>query len=379
MPRGFGLTLAMLSAIGVALSLYLTYVHYRIHLEPTWQSACDMTVRIRCDVVILSPFGSVGGMPLSLLGTWFYAVLMLPAVFALRQGHRPILRSPAMFILAGAAVATAASVVLGLISRMSLGSFCPICVALYAINLTLFVVAWRGFKSTGESVPTAMKFERSHWGQHRSRGMLIGCAALAVLLTMRAAYARGTVGGSTVCGAVAAAIHQRRTEPIELKVFSDFQCPHCVALDHDLRELATNPGLRLVQRSFPLDATCNPAVARTRYAGACTQARAALCADAQGGGAMFRAGLFDEGAQSRDELEELAAAERLDVPAFKRCLDSDETANQLGQSIRDALAMGVQATPTVFVNGQKLVGRIDANGIRCLALAESGSQSFARR
>ena len=43
MSRRLALSLLVVSLVGATLSLYLTYVHYRLHREPGWENACAIS------------------------------------------------------------------------------------------------------------------------------------------------------------------------------------------------------------------------------------------------------------------------------------------------------------------------------------------------
>ena len=369
MSRRLALSLLVLTLVGATLSLYLTYVHYRLHREPGWESACAISDGVNCDLVVLSPHGSVAGIPLPVLGAWFY--LVIGAVTAVELWGRPRLymRSPAVLVLTASALATAASVALALVSVTSLSVLCLLCAGVYVVNIGLLVVSWFAVRSTGEPFAVGLKAEREHWARYAFRNAAGVGLAIVLLLVMRAAYSKGTAGGSEVCGAVAAALRPGSSVPVEVKVYSDFQCPHCRAVDRDLRGVRGGSGVRLIPAHYPLDATCNRRVERTRHHGACLQARAALCADTQGHGREFSDRLFDEGPSAENALVELAESLGLDRAAFEQCLDAASTAERLRQSIDDAGAAGVRATPTVFVNGRKHTGRLDADDLRCLQAA----------
>lgn len=369
--RRLAYALFLLAAAGAVLALYLTYVHHRLHREPGWESACAISDGLNCDAVILSPYGSVADVPLPILGAWFY--LFVGGVIALELWGRArrFVRSPAVVALAASGVATAASAALAVVSIRSIGSLCLLCAGVYTVNIGLMILSWFAVRSTGESIAAGLTAERDHWARYSFRNAAGVVVVILVLLVMRAAYVTGTAGGSEICGGVAAALRPGPAEAVEVKIYSDFQCPHCKVLDDDLRRVRGGPGLRLVQLHYPIDAACNPRVKRTRHPGACLQALAALCAETQARGPEFSDQLFDEAPSTRDALGHLAGTLGLDREAFELCLGADGTAALLRRSIDEAVAAGVRATPTLFVNGRKHTGRLDADDLRCLQAASN--------
>ncbi len=57
---------------------------------------------------------------------------------------------------------------------------------------------------------------------------------------------------------------------------------------------------------------------------------------------------------SDDERVEMAASAGLDGPSMKACLESDRYSAQVDADIARGDALGVQGTPTIFLDGKKL-------------------------
>ncbi len=67
------------------------------------------------------------------------------------------------------------------------------------------------------------------------------------------------------------------------------------------------------------------------------------------------------GAFTKDKLKSFAAQLKLDTAAFNTCLDTDKYQASVKQELSQGQGMGVRATPTFFVNGQKFEGMIPAD------------------
>jgi protein-disulfide isomerase len=128
--------------------------------------------------------------------------------------------------------------------------------------------------------------------------------------------------------------------------FTDYQCPFCgrhfqqtsPQIDRDY----VNTGrVRHVLRDFPLESI---------HKDAFKAAEAAHCAGDQGQYWQMHDRLFNsQNALSADHLSAYAGALGLDVPSFKRCLDSDKYAGKIRQDLADAQKVGVQATPSFLL------------------------------
>jgi protein-disulfide isomerase len=147
--------------------------------------------------------------------------------------------------------------------------------------------------------------------------------------------------------------------PADAKVvvveFSDFECPHCRLVFGILKNIeAEFPQVRFVFKDFPL-ANIHP--------WAETAAIGAHCAAAQSPKAFFsvQSAIF----QNQDlisaenvweKLVQFANAAGLDAAAYKACLSSDEAKKAVESSRAEGLELGVNSTPTLFINGRSIVG-----------------------
>ena len=91
-------------------------------------------------------------------------------------------------------------------------------------------------------------------------------------------------------------------------------------------------------------------------------AEAARCANDQGKFWDFHNYLYEHQGQensgtfNKDKLEGFAADMGLDTASFNSCLESDKYAKAVSADQADGQKAGVSGTPTVFVNGQSIVG-----------------------
>lgn len=361
---GHTLLLTCLSAVGFSISVYLTYVRQRLRSEPSWESLCAISATLNCDMVITSPFGAVGGVPLSAFAVWFYLLTGALAVAGLAGRRLAFPRSAAVVLLVAGVFATTLSAALAAVSTFWIGAWCPLCVALYAVNVGILVVAWRAGRGAGERARDRVAAEWRYWLHHGRQALWGVGIALVTLAGVVFASTRQPRGPSSVCAAVASVAADA---PIEIVVYSDFQCPHCRTLNGVLRPLRDYPRLRIVPRQYPLDPACNPRARQRKHIGACLQARAAICAAAQQREAAFTDRVFEDSARDRGGLVELAVSLGLDRGRLETCLDSAETAKRLQEDIHAAIGDEVRGTPTLFINGQRHVGVLSAEDLACLA------------
>lgn len=367
MGRAHGRALLGLALAGAAVSIYLTYVHYRLLQEPEWQSACEINTVVSCAAALMSPYGSVAGVPVAFLALCFYAAAATIAGSAMRIGRRGRPRSPAAVLFCMSVFSVLLSVALAMVSALVIGAFCAFCALLYAINLSMLGVTCSALRASMEGLREAVFAERRYWRHHQRRGwigpiLLAGTVSAVMLLskTYRPEPA------SACCDAVA---ELSSSDPIELVVFIDFQCSHCQELDRSLRPFRTKSRLKTTLRHYPLDGACNSDVNRSRHPNACLQARAAICARTEGSADEFTDLLFDTGETDQQGLADIAVSLGLDQNRFTSCLAAEETTRALEASIAAARAKGVKGTPTLFLNGRKHAGRLTKADLTCLQRA----------
>lgn len=142
--------------------------------------------------------------------------------------------------------------------------------------------------------------------------------------------------------------------------YSDFQCPACKNAHNVLRAIEVSGSadfeitkkVTFVYRHFPLSQIHNKAN---------LAAYAAETAGIQGKFWEMGNLLFDNQqswTNSKDVLNEyfLKYAEqlKLDVEKFKKDMDSSEVKTRVNRDLIEAEQMGVNSTPTFFLNGQKV-------------------------
>ena len=136
--------------------------------------------------------------------------------------------------------------------------------------------------------------------------------------------------------------------------YSDFQCGTCAGFHFVLKRLMKEMGedLRFVFRHFPL----------RRHANAKLAARSAEAAGRQGKFWEMHDALFNKQKEwAREEKEaaeeifvQYAASLNLNVEQFKKDLRSPKIIEKINEDYQRGLDSGVNATPTLFLNGEKI-------------------------
>jgi protein-disulfide isomerase len=162
--------------------------------------------------------------------------------------------------------------------------------------------------------------------------------------------------------------------PVQIIEYADYECPYCQKVSPDLERLQQEFGnqVSLVYKDFPLP--MHPLAAKA--------AEGARCASAQGKFWEFHDFLFDTKKLQVSDMKAEARALKLDGDRFDRCLDKGEQFDDLKKDAQDAQRLGLQGTPSFFINGHFMSGAIGYAKLREtvvqeLAAANSGNKQTA--
>jgi protein-disulfide isomerase len=132
--------------------------------------------------------------------------------------------------------------------------------------------------------------------------------------------------------------------------FSDFQCPFCLRVAPTLKKILAVYGdkVRVVWKDFPLT-QIHPQAFKAGEAG--------HCAGEQGKFWEYHDRLFaNQQALQPADLKKHAADLGLNAAAFATCLDSSKFGERVRDGVSQGTSLGVNSTPTIFINGRRLSG-----------------------
>lgn len=158
--------------------------------------------------------------------------------------------------------------------------------------------------------------------------------------------------------------------PADAKVtvveFFDYRCPYCkAATPAYLALMRAHPDVRFVFKEWPI--LDQGSSVTSQYA-----ARAALAAHAQGKYLAVHEALMAESALSPDSVDRILAANGVALGAARQVLDSPETSRLLANIHTGAAVIGIQGTPTFFINGQMPPTNNPADLDRAIRAAKAG-------
>lgn len=140
---------------------------------------------------------------------------------------------------------------------------------------------------------------------------------------------------------------------VTLIEYSDFQCPACAAYHPLVKQLLSELGDKIYfsYRFFPLTSI---------HKNALISSQAAYAAKLQGKFWEMHDMLFEtqtswaESDNAADTFTAYAKKLNLDVNKFQKDMNSDEAKNYVADSQNQASSIGINSTPTFFVNGQQI-------------------------
>ncbi len=142
--------------------------------------------------------------------------------------------------------------------------------------------------------------------------------------------------------------------------FGDYQCPSCRLFWREVeprlkKEYIDTGKVKLVFRDFPIVEIHPEAI---------VAAVAAQCAADQGKYWQYHDKVFREQDNRGDDVVRFKVADlkkwgadlRLDTAAFNQCVDSARYTDEVSKDYADGNGIGIQGTPTFFINGRFIGG-----------------------
>jgi protein-disulfide isomerase len=170
--------------------------------------------------------------------------------------------------------------------------------------------------------------------------------------------------------------------PVTLEVYEDFQCPICAQYSLSVEPILVSqyamPGtLRIVHHDIAILGRGGSEDESK------LTATGATCADRQGRYWDYAHWVYNNqdgenaGGFRRERLTAIAEAAGLDPTAFSSCLDDTSAIQAVVDASTQAVNLGINSTPTMYIAGQQLVGLKSAQELGALIEAAAASASPA--
>jgi protein-disulfide isomerase len=275
------------------------------------------------------------------------------------------------------------SIVLAVIIATGIAPFCPLCMAIHVINLGLVLAIWRfSGRTAGQTILAIVAAGRYLLGRSiesgsRTKWTCVGfltTALIAVVLYQCLLFQMQVrIVPKEAFDAKQVLIEYAFTPeeeipfdssdpqigdgPVQLVMFSSFECPACKIVCEYLRQAIDRykGKLKIIFKHFPLGTACNPQVKQDQYPHACAAALAAEAAKHENAFWAFHDALLTADlSEPNDPIARVAQETGLTLARFDELRKAEITKKKLQKDIELGIRLGVVGTPTIFINGRRL-------------------------
>ena len=375
MSRRAALVALACALTGLAASGAATYTHYRLLVDPSYHSFCDVNATVSCTQVYASRFSTVFGIPVALFGAIAFAAAALLAIAGWLA--RPEVRETVPgYLLVLSTLSLAVVLYLGFTSFVLLKAVCLLCLTTYAAVIGLFLTTAATIRIPMTTLPRRAARD--------VRALTASPLALALLILFTAG-AGSTLAvfprealSATAASAPPAPTQTQRSEferwyasqprvPLVVPAdgakvlvvkFNDYECPACAQSFLQYRPIlakcdAEHPGaVKLVVKDYPLNRDCNDGLTRTLHPSACDAAVAVRLARTHNRGEAMEDWFYTHQSTMTPSVVRQAARDIGEVTDFEARYAS--TISLVKADIALARTLRIGGTPTFFINGVRI-------------------------
>jgi protein-disulfide isomerase/uncharacterized membrane protein len=369
------LLILILSLTGFALTVKLAMIYYVAnYVQYALPSFCTISELIDCDGVAKTTLAQFWGIPLAYWGMLFYlTVIFLTIVDKLKNvkflKFLEVFKNPSSYITFLGTLAFVISMVLAGLSIFRIQKICLLCIATYFIDLLIALISSScslkniiySYKETYiDFIDGAKKYTKTF-------------IVLVLLATSFLLYSRLTYSFVPHVKRVKELqrYHKMKFNPyrvsgntlgeenanVVVELYSDYVCPLCyvhnIMLHKAVKEFSN---VRIIHHNYPFDKECNPYIGFSMHPNACFMAKGAIAARKQGNYWEMASLLYENQPKNIDDLKELAKRLNFDEKKFLEDFNSKATYSELEEEVQHADSLDIDSTPTMYVNGDKVVG-----------------------
>jgi protein-disulfide isomerase len=356
------------SLVGLAISIYQSAIFYNLRDgSGGFKSACNLGHAANCDIIMASRYAELfWGIPLSSAAAGWFVALFAVAFFA----RNPFWRRDSLRV---AAAMTGFSAILSLVYLgVMVGVLHSVCIFCLTVDLCTWtaLILVMSMSSEWRSPVKPEMTKLKTLGGIGGACFLVTVGLLKTLDTAAIPAAELEKHVTRILSSPVMAVDTGpehpsfgpKDAPVTIVEFSDFQCPYCrvgaMTLKGVLDRYPTQ--VRVVFRAYPLDPSCNSMVQHSMHPVACDAARTAFCAIQQGKFENVYEYFFEHQSDFSTTGEglpaQMAAKAGVDPNALSSCTGSPAIQTAIAKDIEDGNHLGVQSTPTFFLNGHKIEG-----------------------
>lgn len=369
------LCIQILALLGFVLTIKLAIIYYNANYNDyALMSFCSINDFIDCDGAAKTTVSQVFGIPLAYWGMLFYlTVFFLTIVDKLKKirflHFLEVFKCPLSYIAVLGIISFIISIVLAAFSLFVIRKLCILCLVTYFIDLFIAGIASDIFRNTVTNLKETF-CDFIDGAKKYPKTFIVLLIAFTSFITYSGVtnvflphvrksndikkYAKMKHNPYKVTGNTLG----NPSGDVVIDLYSDFVCPHCYIQNIMLHRAAQEySNVKVIHHNLPFDKECNAAIPINAHPGACVYAKAAMAAGIQGNYWGMSTFLYENRPKNKKELRKHLKDLNLDEAKFFKDFESAEIDKKLKEEVFDINdKLGIDATPTMYVNGDKKVG-----------------------
>ena len=344
--------LIFLSMAIIGVCLYLTKHYFDLHFSSEdlsqGKSLCNLNSFFTCDSATMSKISNIAGVPIAFFGIMVGTSFLLGSIFP-SDGFEKTNKLLAILNGIGCGI-------LFIFSLVVLKTLCPFCTLYYILSWISLFLFYR-FGIEGSLMPDikivsilgVITILGATLIYNRQKTLTVEKNSISNSLVEQF-YKLPNLGFPEIESPFTLAKAADFTKaPVNVFIYSDFQCPSC-KFGHELwNKLAKiyEGKININYYFFPLDNLCNPKMTRPMHLLACKAAYLAACSP------NFHQ-IHDEIFANQEILSDNWLNEKVKSFNVQKCFEDPATKEKVVKILSTADKFNVQSTPTIILNGVKI-------------------------
>lgn len=354
---------------------------------------CQQDLINSCQAVSQSQFSQIAGIPVAAFGFFFYLVVLFSILIADYAGGL-FYRLISLPLLILSSMAIAADIFFAG-AMIYIKQFCSLCAASYVLTIIIFIFSLLLYLDSRKNFPDKLTSLLKNFltgDEKKSNRALIAVYTVFVFMMLFSITATNFVlesrSGSRPRVLSAEELNRELNEfyqeapavlllpesnmkigednaALKIYVFSDFLCGACYKFFELEKKLIVKfPGkIQFVYYNYPLDGECNANISNTVYDNSCLATASFILAADQG---LFTSYLKEHFKNYNREFSHsynepalkltTGQVKGLQIPYGDELLKSPIVMKKLTDDLKLAKQLSISSTPTIIINGRKMVG-----------------------
>lgn len=365
----------ILAFIGLALSIELAFIYYKANYDPySLASFCSINNFVDCDGAARTTASQFSGIPLAYWGIFLYILILFLSIVDKFQNIKflkflEVFKNPGAYITFLGTVAFLCSMVLAGISVFKINKLCILCLITYIIDFVIALISADGmFRNIVNDFKTTY-FDFINGAKKYFKTFIVLLLLAISFLTYSevtlnfvphlkkhralAKYQKIKYNPYRVKGNILGA----KNGNVIIELYSDYVCPLCYIQNIMLHQAVKEfDNIKVIHHNYPFDRACNPYIEFSMHPDACFMSRGALAAAKQGNYWEMSSLLYENQPKKMEDMLKLANQLNFDKEKFIKDFESREITEKIDKEIKYGGKLGIDATPTMYINGRKIVG-----------------------